>query len=280
MQIIRTIKKMKQAIKIHAAEQIGFVPTMGFFHEGHLELMRQAHKENDITVVSVFVNPMQFGPNEDFESYPRDEQRDIELASENGADIIFMPSIEEMYPRSPIISMDILERTNVLCGKSRPGHFAGVVTVLSKLFHIIQPQKVYFGMKDAQQTAVVAALIEDLNFPIELVGVPTVREPSGLAKSSRNVRLSEKEKSEAPSLYQALQLGRKMVLDGETNPAIIKKEVSSYIAEQTTGEIDYTELLSYPDLRPVTPADRKWILAVAVQFSKARLIDNLIFDTD
>lgn len=282
MQIIQSIEEMKQASKTFSRKQkqIGFVPTMGYFHDGHLELIRQAHKQNDITVVSVFVNPLQFGPDEDFESYPRDEQRDIKLASENGADIIFIPEATDMYPKKTIVSMDMLERTDVLCGRSRPGHFSGVVTVLTKLFHIVQPQKVYFGMKDAQQAAVVEALIEDLNFPISFVGVPTVREASGLAKSSRNVRLTEQEKSEAPSLYKALQMGKKMALDGQTNPVIIKKEVRRFIAEHTTGDIDYTELLSYPELRPITPADRTWILAVAVQFSKARLIDNLIFDID
>jgi len=269
------MKKYVSTIK-SKNKQIGFVATMGYFHEGHLTLMKEAKKENDVVVVSIFVNPLQFGPNEDYESYPRDEQRDIQLAKEAGVQVVFIPSAKEMYPRDPIISLSIVERTDVLCGRSRPGHFDGVLTVLTKLFHIIEPDRVYFGLKDAQQAAVVEALISDMNFPVQLVGVETVREDDGLAKSSRNVYLSKKERKEAVWLYKALEKGRKLLVDGEKNPAIIIKEVKDLITKHTSGTIDYVELYSYPDLKPVERVNQPIILAVAVKFSKARLIDNVL----
>lgn len=280
MQIIRTISDMKlytRSVK-DKKQQIGFIPTMGYFHEGHLTLMKAARQENDTVVASVFVNPLQFGPNEDFETYPRDEERDIQLARQTGVDALFIPNAEEMYPQLPIIKMGITERTNVLCGKSRPGHFDGVLTVLTKLFHIITPDQVYFGMKDAQQTAVVDALIRDLNFPIELRGIETVREADGLAKSSRNVYLSENERNEASSLYKAMEKGRSLVVEGEQNPTVVIDEVRQIILNHTSGEIDYVELYNYPELKPVHVINQQVILAVAVQFNKARLIDNIIFN--
>jgi len=280
MKIVRTIKDMKESVKNIKADQkqIGYVATMGYFHEGHLQLMKEAKKENDVVITSIFVNPLQFGPNEDYERYPRNEERDMQLAEEIGVDVIFAPSVEEMYPKKPIVTMGIEERVDVLCGRSRPGHFNGVLTVLSKLFNIIEPNKVYFGLKDAQQVAVVDALISNLNFPVELVGVNTVREADGLAKSSRNVFLSKQEREEAVWLYKALEKGRKLVVDGEKNPAIIVNKVKDTIIKKISGKIDYVELYSYPDLTPVSVIDKQVILAAAVQFSKARLIDNLIFD--
>jgi len=280
MKIIRTIQEMKAYIKSlqNERKQIGFVATMGYFHEGHLTLMESAKRENDAVIASVFVNPLQFGPNEDFDTYPRDEERDIQLARETGVDALFMPSAEEIYPQRPSITLSITERTDVLCGKSRPGHFDGVLTVLTKLFHIIEPNKVYFGMKDAQQTAVVDALIQDLNFPVELRGIETVREVDGLAKSSRNVYLSEKEREEAVWLYRALEKGRVLVADGETSPVTIINEVKQTITDNTNGKIDYVELYRYPDLKAVSKLNGQVVLAVAVHFNKARLIDNIIFD--
>lgn len=280
MKVIRTIKEIQSCIHNINKEQkqIGFVATMGYFHDGHLSLMKEARKDSDVVITSIFVNPLQFGPNEDYETYPRNEQRDLQLAEENGVDIVFLPASEVMYPQQPVIQLNIEKRADVLCGKSRPGHFNGVLMVLTKLFHILRPHTVYFGMKDAQQVAVVDALITDLNFPIELVGVNTVREEDGLAKSSRNVFLSGQERAEAVWLYKALKKGKQLVVDGEKNPAMIIKEVQDMITRETSGKIDYVELYSYPDLTPVTTIDRRVILAVAVHFNNARLIDNVIFN--
>ncbi|MBP2256357.1 pantoate--beta-alanine ligase [Virgibacillus alimentarius] len=280
MEIIHSIEDMLEKINQlkKSNKQIGFVPTMGFFHDGHTNLMEKAKKDNDIVVTSIFVNPLQFGPNEDYEQYPRDEEKDKLRAEEVGVDILFIPDAKDMYPNKRIIELSIKGRIDVLCGKSRPGHFEGVITVLTKLFHIVQPNKVYFGMKDAQQLAVVSALLNELNFPIELVGVPTIRERDGLAKSSRNVHLNNEEREEAAWLYKALLQGQQLVVDGELNPDIIVKEVSDTIINQTNGVIDYVEIFSYPKLQPITVIDQPVILALAVHFQHARLIDNLIFD--
>ncbi|ASN05529.1 pantoate--beta-alanine ligase [Virgibacillus necropolis] len=280
MKIIRTVNEMQQTASslLKDNKTIGFVPTMGFFHEGHIALMEHAKKDTDIVVTSIFVNPLQFGPSEDYEQYPRDEDEDIRHAKNAGVDIVFIPDTQDMYPRKMVINLDITDRVNVLCGRSRPGHFQGVVTVLSKLFHIIQPTKTYFGRKDAQQIAVVDALIEDLNFPIELIALPTVREKDGLAKSSRNVNLHKNEREEAPWIYKALEQGRQLVVDGEKNPDIVVKEVLDTIDNHTSGKIDYVELLSYPELQPISVIEQQVILATAVYFDGARLIDNLLFD--
>lgn len=278
MKIIRSIDDLQSELSGLHDRTIGYVPTMGFFHEGHLSLMNAAKAETDVVVASLFVNPLQFGPNEDFEQYPRDEAKDLKLAKANGVDLLFAPDVRTMYPHRASITMQVGARTNVLCGRSRPGHFDGVVTVLSKFFNIIQPNKVYFGMKDAQQVAVVDSLISDLNFPIDLIGLPTIREESGLAKSSRNVRLSEEELLEAQWLYQALVNGQQLVINGVKDSNKIISEVTQTIDEHTNGKIDYVELLSYPALQKVTTVDEQVILAVAVNFKQARLIDNLIFD--
>ena len=277
MQIIKTIAEMKETIQNKLPSTIGFVPTMGFLHEGHLSLAKEAKKENDLLVMSIFVNPLQFGPNEDFDQYPRDEKRDIQLAKEIGTDILFIPSVEEMYPTKSAIQMTILDRTNVLCGESRPGHFDGVITVLTKLFHIIQPTKAYFGLKDAQQIAVIDALIIDLNFPINLVGLPTKRERNGLAMSSRNVYLSNKEREEAVILYESLQKAKELIKIGTTFEKV-KKVVENSIKEKiTSAKIDYISIFSYPYLKKVNKTDNI-IIAVAVYFEKARLIDNIILN--
>ncbi|ASK63358.1 pantoate--beta-alanine ligase [Virgibacillus phasianinus] len=280
MQIIRSVNEMQEMVLSLRKENktIGFVPTMGFFHEGHLSLMEQANKDNDIVITSIFVNPLQFGPSEDYEQYPRDEESDIKQAEKTGVDIVFIPDTRQMYPKKMTIALDVTDRVHVLCGRSRPGHFQGVVTVLAKLFNIVQPNKVYFGRKDAQQAAVVDALINDLNFPIELVALPTVREKDGLAKSSRNVNLRNAEREEAPWIYKALEQGRQLVVDGEKNPDIVVKEVLDTIDNHTNGKIDYVELLSYPELQTVSAIDQQVILASAVYFNEARLIDNLLFD--
>lgn len=282
MNIIRTITELQQITTNlkKSKKSIGFVATMGYLHEGHETLMTAARDKNDIVIASIFVNPLQFGPTEDFDSYPRDEERDISIAKKAGVNLLFIPDVEEMYPQKGLIEMKITERVNVLCGRSRPGHFDGVITVLTKLFHIVQADRTYFGLKDAQQVAVVEALITYFNFPVQLVGIPTIRESDGLAKSSRNIRLSVSEREEAKFLYQALQRGQNLIVDGENNPAMIVKEIKSILENKTSGKIDYVELLSYPELHQVDDTNQQLILAVAVQFDEARLIDNLIIDSE
>lgn len=282
MNIIRTITELQQITTNlkKSKKSIGFVATMGYLHEGHETLMTAARDKNDIVIASIFVNPLQFGLTEDFDSYPRDEERDISIAKKAGVNLLFIPDVKEMYPQKGLIEMKITERVNVLCGRSRPGHFDGVITVLTKLFHIVQADRTYFGLKDAQQVAVVDALITYFNFPVQLVGIPTIRESDGLAKSSRNIRLSVSEREEAKFLYQALQRGQNLIVDGENNPAMIVKEVKSILENKTSGKIDYVELLSYPELHQVEDTNQQLILAVAVQFDEARLIDNLIIDSE
>ncbi|MFB1098818.1 pantoate--beta-alanine ligase [Terribacillus sp. JSM ZJ617] len=282
MKIISTLEALQQERKQLAKEQksIGYVATMGFLHEGHQSLMKRSKAENDITVLSIFVNPLQFGEGEDFETYPRDAVRDQAVAEAEGVDIVFMPEAADMYPGSSTIKLHVADRVDVLCGRSRPGHFDGVVTVLSKLFHLIQPDRAYFGLKDAQQVAVVQALVHDLNFPLEVVPVPTVREADGLAKSSRNVYLSEEEREEAPAIHRALQQAKQSIQDGTKDPEKVASAVKEFINSQTSGRIDYVEILSYPALKPVREIDARIIIAAAVYFDKARLIDNIVLEAD
>jgi pantoate--beta-alanine ligase len=280
MIVITKIKDMQTAMQQYRREgkTIGFVPTMGYLHEGHAALIQKAREENDIVALSVFVNPLQFGPNEDFERYPRDLERDQRIAKEHGIDVFFSPDVKEMYPHPLSVQVVVKERVDVLCGKSRPGHFDGVATVLTKLFHIVMPDRAYFGLKDAQQVAVVDGLIRDFHFPIELVAVPTVREEDGLAKSSRNVYLSPEERKEAPALYKALLQAKAAVENGERNAEAVCALVKQYIQTHTHAEIDYAEIYSYPDLKPLETLAGKVIIAVAVRFANARLIDNIIFE--
>lgn len=275
LKTITTIHEMGEWVQQakRNGQTIGLVPTMGFLHEGHLALAQKAKEENDLAVMSIFVNPAQFGPNEDFDRYPRDLARDSKLAEEAGTDAIFAPAAEEMYPRQSAISMAAGSLAEVLCGAKRPGHFDGVLKVVTKLFHIIQADRAYFGQKDAQQVAIIESLVEDFNFPLEIRRMATVREADGLAKSSRNVYLSGQERQEAPHLYKALQLGEEAVRSGH-NPL---PQMERYLKEHTSGKIDYIELLSYPSL--TNEIEDEAILALAVQFEKARLIDNLIFHT-
>ncbi|MFS0560293.1 pantoate--beta-alanine ligase [Terribacillus sp. 179-K 1B1 HS] len=282
MKIITTLEALQQERKQLAKEHksVGYVATMGFLHEGHQALMKRSKAENDITVLSIFVNPLQFGEGEDFETYPRDAERDQLIAEQEGVDIVFMPEAAAMYPGESTIKLQVTDRVDVLCGKSRPGHFDGVVTVLSKLFHLIQPDHAYFGLKDAQQVAVVQALVHDLNFPLEVVPVPTVREADGLAKSSRNVYLSEHERQAAPAIYQALQQAKQCIQGGEKDALRIVSAVKEFINSETNGRIDYVEILSYPALQPVGKIEARIIIAAAVYFDKARLIDNLVLEAD
>ncbi len=280
MIVVESIKEIQEKVSEFRLQgkSIGFVPTMGFLHEGHLSLMKQARKENDIVVLSIFVNPLQFGPNEDFDSYPRNIDRDEDLARNAGVDILFYPTTSEMYPHEKLsVSVKVNERVDVLCGKQRSGHFDGVATVVTKLFNIVLPHKVYFGMKDAQQVAVIDGLIQDLNIPVKLVPLETIREEDGLAKSSRNVYLTDQERKEAAKLYEGLNLAREAVRNGVVDPEKIKKLVVEHITNHTSGKIDYVELYSYPELETISVISRKVIIALAVKFTKARLIDNITF---
>jgi pantoate--beta-alanine ligase len=277
MEIITTIHEMQDRIRKlkKAGKSIGFVPTMGYLHEGHMQLLKEARKANDVVVLSIFVNPLQFGPNEDFDTYPRDFERDKKIAETIEVDILFYPDKNEMYKKPMSVTVVVHERTNVLCGQKRPGHFDGVATVLTKLFNIVQPDRAYFGMKDAQQVAVVSGLIEDFNFPVELVPVETVREEDGLAKSSRNVNLTEQERKEAPAIYESLCLAKEAIVKGERSPSKIREMIIHYLESKISGTIDYVEIYSYPDLKSLSTLTGKIIVAVAVKFTKARLIDNI-----
>ncbi|ASV69221.1 pantoate--beta-alanine ligase [Cytobacillus kochii] len=278
MKKVTSIKEMQKIIKGFQREgkSIGLIPTMGYLHEGHLTLAKKARSQNDIVVMSVFVNPLQFGENEDLATYPRNLERDMQLAAEVKVDYLFHPAAEEMFPQKQAITMHVEERTERLCGASRPGHFDGVVVVVSKLFNIIQPERAYFGKKDAQQLAVIDLLVKNLNFPIELIAVDTVRESDGLAKSSRNVFLTEIERKEAAVLFESLQAAEAIITEGEKNTARIIDVMKTMLHEKTSGEVDYIEVLSYPELQPSDEVNGVIIIALAVKFTKARLIDNII----
>ncbi|WP_404428345.1 pantoate--beta-alanine ligase [Sutcliffiella horikoshii] len=280
MKIIKQVSDMQHVIKIEKQQgkKVGFVPTMGFLHDGHQTLLKEARKNNDIVVLSIFVNPLQFGPNEDLEAYPRDFERDEEIAKLREVDYLFYPSVEEMYKENRTTIIKVEQRVDVLCGKHRPGHFDGVATVVMKLFQIVTPDTTYFGMKDAQQVAVIDGLINDYHLPIDLVRVGTVREEDGLAKSSRNVYLSEEERSKAPSLYQALTLGKAKLEDG-MDVHSVKKEIEEYIFLHTGYKAEYVEIYAYPTLQELKKVkeEESIIIAIAVKFSKARLIDNIVF---
>ena len=254
---------------------VGLVPTMGALHEGHLSLIRQARADNDLIVVSIFVNPTQFGAGEDLESYPRDVERDLRLAGEAGADVVFSPSEAQMYPRGYSTWVDVEGLTEGLCGSSRPGHFRGVCTVVTKLFAICGPDRAYFGEKDAQQLAVIKRMVQDLNTPVEVVSCPTVREADGLALSSRNVRLSDEERAEAPVIFRALSAARTLVENGEREAARLEDEIRTVLADASRVTIDYVEIVDAVGLTPVEVLAGPCLVAVAVWFGDTRLIDNL-----
>lgn len=272
MKVIQDIDELRQ--ELAAYDSIGFVPTMGFLHEGHGSLLEQARRENEIVVLSIFVNPTQFGPNEDLERYPRDEQRDQQLARAAGVDYVFYPTNETMYP---LDMARVMVRTgdDVLCGASRPGHFDGVLTVVSKLLNIVRPTRAYFGLKDAQQLALIEGYVADYFVPVEIKRCPIIREADGLAKSSRNVYLSEQERSQAPRLHQALQQANVLLEAGTAVEEVVERTKDALRLEGTA--LDYVEAVDYPTLGPVTAETKTILLAVAVQFESARLIDNLLY---
>ncbi len=281
MEIIKNIEKLRAALWQHRKEDksIGFVPTMGYLHEGHLNLIRKARKENDIVVVSIFVNPTQFGEGEDFEAYPRDLNRDASLCEKEGVDYIFAPDVSQMYPDgNPLVYVDVLKLSDHLCGRFRPGHFRGVLTVVAKLFNIVMPDKAYFGKKDIQQLRIIMQMVKDLNFPIEIVPVETTREKDGLAMSSRNTYLSPEERAVAPRIYQALLYGFNLIKNGEREASTVIEKVLEQLENIPGARVQYVQIVSWDDLQPIKEiTDGIYILATAVFLGPARLIDNIRF---
>ena len=280
MKLVKTVAELQQIVKEtkKAGKSIGLVPTMGALHEGHASLIKAAHAENDFTIVSDFVNPTQFGPTEDLDAYPRTLDHDCKLAEEMGADVLFTPSPNEMYPSRDMTWVEVTgDITKVLCGRTRPIHFRGVATVVSKLFNLAQPDKAYFGQKDAQQAQVLKRMVKDLFFPLEIRVMPIVREADGLAKSSRNVYLNKAERSAAVILSKALAKAKAAFEAGERDSAKLIALVTEMIQTEPLSNIDYVEMYQLPDL---TPAEKTittdHLLAVAVKFGTTRLIDNVI----
>jgi pantoate--beta-alanine ligase len=277
MKLVKTISELRTIVKQWKKDglTVGLVPTMGYLHEGHKSLITRAVAENDRVVVSDFVNPTQFAPNEDFESYPRDIEADCKLCEDAGAAVVFNPEADEMYT-SPLTSVNMTEITEVLCGKTRPTHFGGVCTVVSKLFNIVTPDRAYFGQKDAQQLCVIKKMVQDLNFDIEIVGCPIVREADGLAKSSRNTYLSAEERKAALCLSRSLKLAKSMLDSGETDCKKIIEATKAEINTETLAKIDYVEMVDLTTLKSLEKADRPMLMAMAVYIGKTRLIDNFI----
>lgn len=280
MKVVKTIEEVREAVKGWRKEglTVGLVPTMGFLHEGHESLIVRAVKENDRIVVSDFVNPTQFGPGEDLESYPRDINRDAALCENAGADLIFNPEPSEMYTDNACTFVDMSGLTGELCGKTRPIHFRGVCTVVSKLFNIVMPDRAYFGQKDAQQLAVIKQMVRDLNFDIEIVGCPIIREEDGLAKSSRNTYLNEEERKAALVLSKAVKLGEKMAKDGEKSADKIISEMKAVIEAEPLAKIDYVKAVNAVSIVPVSEMKPPVLVAMAVYIGKTRLIDNFIYE--
>ena len=259
-----------------AGQTVGLVPTMGFLHAGHRSLIERARAENDVVVVSIFVNPLQFNPGEDFDDYPRDLGRDLDVCATAGADVVFVPELAEMYPEPVTTVVHVGALADVLCGVARPGHFDGVATVVAKLFAIVGECSAYFGEKDFQQLRLVRRMAADLSLPVRVVGCPTVREPDGLALSSRNAYLSESERGQAPVLRRALEAGAALVESGETDAGVVEAEMAAVVATATLAEIDYTAAVSAATLaQDRQPLHGDVRLLVAVRFGRARLIDNV-----
>lgn len=287
MKSVRSITELREQIQELKSSShkktVGLVPTMGYLHQGHASLIRAAKEKSDIVVVSIFVNPIQFGPGEDFETYPRDEKRDLAAAEEAGADLVFLPSVDTMYPKPTKTKIAVAEVTTGLCGASRPGHFDGVTTVVSKLFNIVQPDYAFFGMKDAQQVAVIQQMVFDLNFNVKVVPCPIIREEDGLALSSRNVYLSPEERSQALVLSRSLRETKAAIENGEIRTAREARELLvNKISESEMAVIDYVEVASFPELltledgQPIMEREEPVLMALAVKFGRTRLIDNCL----
>ena len=280
--VITKINEMQSIVKQYQREgkTIGFVPTMGALHDGHLTMMKQSVSENDLTVISIFVNPLQFGPNEDFDAYPRQLDDDVAAVKKLQVDYVFHPSVDEMYPEELGIHLKVGHLAQVLEGAQRPGHFEGVVTVVNKLFNIVQPDYAYFGKKDAQQLAIVEKMVKDFNLPVHVIGIDIVREKDGLAKSSRNIYLTSEERKEAKHLYQSLRLAKNLYEAGERDSNEIIGQIAAYLNKNISGYIDDLGIYSYPNLIQQSKIHGRIFISLAVKFSKARLIDNIIIGDD
>ena len=280
IQTATTVNEVREQVKAWKKEglSVALVPTMGYLHEGHQSLIKRAVEENDRVVVSIFVNPMQFGPTEDLDSYPRDLEKDSALCEATGANLIFHPEPEEMYTDGFCSYVDMSVLTEELCGLSRPGHFRGVCTVVSKLFHIVTPDRAYFGQKDAQQLAIIKRMVLDLNMDIEVIGCPIVREADGLAKSSRNTYLSAEERKAALILSKTIKLGEKMVADGEKDAATILDAMKKNIETEPLAKIDYVKIVDALTMQQIPTIDRPILCAMAVYIGKTRLIDNFMYE--
>ena len=274
--VLRTIDEVRATCDAtrRGGGSVGLVPTMGYFHAGHRSLMRAARAADDLVVVSLFVNPTQFGPNEDLAAYPRDVEGDTKVAGEEGVDVLFAPSVDEMYPEPGVTTVHVGELTAGLCGARRPGHFDGVTTVVTKLFSIVGPCRAYFGRKDAQQLAVVTRMARDLDLPVEVVGCPLVREPDGVAMSSRNAYLTEEERAAATVLSRSLRAAADEIVAGERAAPLVVQRLRERISEELLVELDYAELVDAATLQPVEQIERDALLALAAFVGKARLLDN------
>lgn len=278
--LVKEIKELRSLIKSWKREglSIGFVPTMGALHEGHESLIKRAVEENDKVIVSVFVNPTQFGPNEDFDSYPRDIDKDLAICKNAGASLVFNPEPSEMYFTDKSTTVSVSGLTSVLCGSKRPGHFDGVCLVVSKLLNIVTPDKAYFGQKDAQQVAVIKRMVRDLNIDVEIVACPIIREEDGLAKSSRNTYLSEEERKAALVLSRSLERAKDALLNGERNADKVKEIINEELNKEPLSRIDYVEIVDSDSLENVETIEKSVLIPIAVFIGKTRLIDNFTFE--
>jgi pantoate--beta-alanine ligase len=280
VEIYHRISDIRDYVKARRREgkKIGFVPTMGYLHQGHLTLMERAKEENDIVIASIFINPTQFGPDEDYEDYPRNLEHDAKLAKGVGIDIIFAPKVEEIYLKDACTRVEVDDLTTKLCGASRPGHFRGVCTIVTKLFNIVNPDRAYFGQKDAQQVLVIKKMVEDLNFDVKIVVVPIVREEDGLAMSSRNKYLSTKEREAALILFKSLTLAKNMIEAGKRDANLIKSQIIKNIENEPLARIDYVHIANEKNLKEVDLVTGKILIALAVYIGETRLIDNILLE--
>ena len=277
MKIIKTISEMRELRKT-LPEPVGFVATMGYLHEGHISLVRKAKEENASVMVSIFVNPTQFGPNEDFEKYPRDIDGDLEILEEEGVDAVFAPEADEIYPKDFNSRVEVIGITQKLEGNCRPGHFRGVTTIVNKLFNIVTPNKAYFGQKDAQQAIVINKMVKDLNMNLEVITCPTIREPDGLAMSSRNVYLRPEDRQSATVLYRALMLAKDLYQQGERNAETVRTEMVRLIKTEEPARIDYVSVADPVTLDELDEISGKALVSLAVKFYKTRWIDNIVLE--
>lgn len=278
MRAVQSVKEVRETLSSPRkfGQVIGLVPTMGALHAGHIKLIETARTECGFVVVSIFVNPLQFGPNEDYARYPKALAQDLEICSRSGTDLVFNPSVEEMYPVPQLTFTEVTRVSERLCGASRPGHFQGVATVVLKLFNVVQPDRAYFGEKDMQQLAVIRRMVRDLNLPVTVVGVPTVRESDGLALSSRNQYLNPEQRKAAPALYRALQEGEKVVRGGEKDSARVRETALKVLRQEPSIKVEYLEIVDPEEIQPVTTIEGPVRIAAAIWLGSTRLIDNVV----